>query len=163
VIRPERSGDEAAIAALTTQAFATAPHAGGNEARIIDALRAAGALTISLVAEKDGAIIGHAAFSPVHIDGATGWFGLGPVSVAPTHQRQGIADALIRLGLDLLGKAGASGCVVLGEPAYYGRFGFRADERLTFEGVPPEYFQSLLLSGEMPSGAVEYHESFFVE
>ncbi len=163
MIRPERPGDETAIAALTTEAFATAPHAGGNESRIIDALRAAGALTISLVAEDDGAIIGHAAFSPVYIDGATGWFGLGPVSVAPTHQRRGIADALIRLGLDLLAKAGASGCVVLGDPAYYGRFGFRADERLRFEGVPPEYFQTLLIGGEMPSGEVEYHAAFFVE
>lgn len=162
-IRAEQPGDIDAIRALTTAAFATAPHRSGTEAAILDGLRAAGALTLSLVAVEGDAIVGHVAFSPVTIDGAErGWFGLGPVSVRPDRQRGGIGSALIREGLRRLRASGAGGCVLLGDPAYYGRFGFAADPALVLEGVPPDYFMRLAFGGEVPAGTVRYHAAFGV-
>lgn len=162
ILRPETPADIPAIAALTTAAFAGAEHSSGTEAAIVDALRGAGALTLSLVAEDgDGQVLGHAAFSPVTIDGEDqNWFGLGPVSVAPELQGQGIGAALIADGLAQLRTSGAAGCVVLGDPAYYGRFGFVSDAGLTYPGVPAEYFQRLVLNGAVPTGTVTYHAGF---
>lgn len=161
-IRRERTGDETAIAALTTAAFREAPHSSGTEALIVEHLRAEGDLALSLVAQNaDQSIVGHVAFSPVAIsDGTRGWFGLGPVSVIPLRQRAGIGAALIREGLERLQAMGAQGCVVLGEPAYYGRFGFRHDPKLAFPGPPPEYFQALRLAGSEPAGTVAYAPAF---
>ena len=164
-IRLEQPGDADAIRALTTEAFATAPHSSGTEAAIVDGLRAAGELTLSLVAVEDGEtsgeILGHVAFSPVTIDGAEhGWFGLGPVSVRPGRQRGGIGSVLIREGLRRLRENGAAGCVLLGDPAYYGRFGFVNDPALVLEGVPPEYFMRLGFGAELPAGTVRYHAAF---
>ena len=164
-IRAEQPGDIGAIRALTTEAFATAPHRSGTEAAIVDGLRAAGALTLSLVAVTgdgtDKALLGHVAVSPVTIDGADrGWFGLGPVSVRPGRQRDGIGSALIREGLGRLRENGAGGCVLLGDPAYYGRFGFAADPALVLEGVPPESFMRLAFGGDVPAGTVRYHAAF---
>lgn len=160
-IRPEGAGDEAAIAELIGEAFACAEHSDGTEAAIVDRLRKAGALRISLVAVVDGEVAGHIAYSPVTIDGEhRGWFGLGPVAVMPDRQRSGVGVALIRKGLRQLQEQGAAGCVVVGEPAYYGRFGFAADPRLTYPGLPPLFFQALAFSGEMPAGTVAYHPAF---
>lgn len=160
-LRPEIPSDADAIRRLTDAAFRDAPHSDGTEAAIVDALRRVDALTVSLVAEADGAIVGHAAFSPVTIDGThSGWFGLGPVSVEPGRQRLGIGSALVRAGLDRLRAQGAAGCVVLGEPGYYGRFGFAADPRLRLAGVPPEYFQRLAFTDDVPAGEVAYHPAF---
>ncbi|MEA1672568.1 N-acetyltransferase [Nitrospirillum sp. BR 11163] len=166
ILRPETATDAPAIRALTDAAFKDAPHSGGTEAAIVDALRNAGALTVSLVAVQEGVIVGHVAFSPVTIDGRSGgWFGLGPVSVESIRQRRGIGGALIREGLRRLVAMGAEGCVVLGEPAYYSRFGFVADSRLRYPGVPPEYFQRLAFTGTGPAGTdpegeVAYHPGF---
>ena len=161
MIRAERAGDEHAIAALITETFATAPHSSGTEAKIVEDLRAAGALTVSLVAEQDGRIVGHIAFSPVTVAGEDrGWFGLGPVAVLPKHQAKGIGSALIEAGLAQLRDLGATGCVLLGDPAYYRRFGFGADPRLTFEGPPPEYFQALRLGDDAAEGEVAYQPAF---
>ncbi|WP_038364489.1 N-acetyltransferase [Bosea sp. UNC402CLCol] len=160
-IRPEQPADAAAIRALTTEAFAAAPHSSGTEAAIIDGLRAAGALTLSLVAVEDDEIVGHVAFSPVTIDGTErGWFGLGPVSVRPGRQRSGVGSELIREGLQRLREIGAGGCVLLGDPGYYGRFGFAADPALVLEGVPPEYFMRLAFGAGVPAGTVRYHAAF---
>ena len=162
LIRPETNADHEAIRALTTAAFAGAPHASGTEAAIIHALRAAGALALSLVAE-DGGVVGHIAFSPVTIDGQDcGWFGLGPVSVAPDRQGQGIGGALIREGLARLAASGAQGCVLLGDPGYYTRFGFATDPDLVLPDVPPEYFQRLVLAGTPARGTVSFHPGFYV-
>lgn len=157
----ERTGDEAAIRAVTRAAFIGQPHSEQTEAAIVDALRAAGALTVSLVAIDDGMLVGHVAFSPVTIDGADrGWFGLGPVSVAPGRQREGIGSRLIAGGLDDLKARGARGCVVLGDPGYYRHFGFEPRVGLTYADVPPEYFQALAFGGESARGKVEYHAGF---
>lgn len=160
-IRPERRQDIAAIHALTREAFANAPHRDGTEQNIVDALRAAGGLSVSLVAQDEGALVGHVALSPVELsDGSRDWYGLGPISVAPLHQGRGVGSALMRAALSALQERGAAGCVLLGDPAYYGRFGFRADPRLRLPGVPEAYFQACLLRGEWPDADVRYHEAF---
>lgn len=160
-IRPEQPGDEQAISSLITEAFERAEHSDGTEARIVERLRAAGALTISLVADEGGELAGHIAFSPVTIDGTdSGWFGLGPVAVRHDRQRDGIGSKMIRDGLDRLRQQGAAGCVLVGEAAYYGRFGFRAERQLVYPGIPPEYFQALPFGDGMPSGTVAYHPAF---
>ena len=161
LIRPETPADVAALAAVTQAAFLDAPHTDHNEQLILAGLREAGALTISLVAEMDGIIVGNVALSPVSIsDGTPGWFGLGPISVLPQWQGCGIGSALMRAALDTLSEGGASGCVVLGDPAYYRRFGFANDAGLVLPDVPPEYFMALALRPPAPRGTVAYHPAF---
>src|SRR5512140_1405980 len=95
VVRSETDADAATIADVTIAAFSTLPISNHTEQFIIAALRASKALTVSLVAELDGRVVGHIAFSPVAMsDGSPGWYGLGPVSVLPEYQRQGIGGAL---------------------------------------------------------------------
>ena len=160
-IRQERPGDEAAIRTLTDAAFRGVAFSNQTEAAIVEALRAASVLTISLVAVEAGKIVGHVAFSPVMIDGAGGdWYGLGPVSVRPDRQRSGIGQALVRDGLRRLGSMAAGGCVVLGDPGYYSRFGFQYDPELWYGDVPAGYFQRLILGGPAPKGEVHFHPSF---
>ncbi len=159
----ERPEHVEAIRFLTTAAFERAEHGSHMEAEIIDALRAAGALGLSLVAIDAGEPVGHAAFSPVMIDSAAGrWFGLGPLSVRPDRQGEGIGSALVRNGLEQLRSRGAEGCVVLGDPAYYGRFGFRGGSDLSFPDAPAQYFQWLSFTGRPVSGTVSYHPAFSV-
>ena len=162
IIRAERSADIPAIRAVVSTAFLDAPHSGGNEAAIVDGLRDAGALAVSLVAEHQGKVVGYVAFSPVTVGGGDShWYGLGPVAVLADKRRRGIAEALIKTGLERIAQMGARGCVVLGDPAYYGRFGFKSDPDLRFADVPAEYFQRLVISGEPPRGMIDYHRAFF--
>lgn len=163
-IRAETAADRQAIEAVTISAFLNAAHTSHSEQHIVSALRRAGKLSVSLVAESDGALIGHVAASPVTIsDGTPGWFGLGPISVVPQHQGHGIGSQLVRETLRLLRERGASGCVVLGEPQYYGRFGFRINPDLGLPGVPPEYFQALSFDSSEPRGIVSYDDAFQAE
>ena len=160
-IRAETPVDALAIEALTVAAFLNAPHTSHTEQHIVNALREAGNLTVSLVAEIEAVVVGHVAVSPVSISGgAAGWFGLGPISVLPRYQRSGIGSRLMREALRILRERGASGCVVLGEPEYYSRFGFQADPQLVLPGVPPQYFQAVAFDSPMPRGTVRYHEAF---
>src|SRR3990172_2019973 len=123
IIRNERESDVGVISEVTKEAFENHPHSNHTEQFIVDALRAANALTVSLVAEVDGKVVGHIAFSPVTIsDGSQNWYGLGPISVLPECQKQGIGKSLIDEGLSLLKALGAKGCVLVGEPKYYERF-----------------------------------------
>jgi len=161
VIRPETHGNIEAITNLTIAAFATLDVSNHTEQFVIEALRNAGALTISLVAELDGRVVGHIAFSPVTMsDGTSGWYGLGPVSVLPEFQRQGIGKALIREGLERLQAIGAKGCCLVGHPEYYRQFGFGNPQGLGLEGVPPEVFFALAFEGAIPTGTVSFHEAF---
>lgn len=163
IVRQENEGDADAIHEVTAAAFQGKPFSAGTEAHIVDALRAAGVLTISLVAEYHDEIVGHVAFSPVTINGQRGrWYGLGPVSVAPARQRKGAGTALIEAGLAQLRKLGAAGCVVLGDPGYYARFGFASDPALRYRGADAKYFQRLSFSGEVPVGEVAFHPAFDV-
>jgi putative acetyltransferase len=161
IIRNEVESDIEAIAEITKIAFASLAISQHTEQFIIAALRAAGALTVSLVAQIGRDVVGHVAFSPVTIsDGSPDWYGLGPVSVLPRHQRQGIGTALINEGLSLLKTRGAKGCMLVGEPAYYQRFGFRNLPALTLEGVPQQYFLALPFEDPTPTGAVTFHTAF---
>ena len=138
VIRNETPDDVCAITEVTIAAFKTLEISNHTEQFIIEALRAAKALTVSLVAEMDGRVIGHIAFSPVTIsDGTPNWYGLGPVSVLPEHQRKGIGKALIKEGLSRLKDMNAQGCCLVGHPDYYRKFGFKNMSGLVLEGVPP--------------------------
>lgn len=160
-IRTETPADVAAIEAVTAAAFLDAPHTDHTEHFIVNALRRAGQLFISLVAEDSDVIVGHVAISPVSIShGTSGWYGLGPISVAPERQRQGIGSQLMTEALARLRRSGAAGCVVVGEPRYYGRFGFKAEPALVLPDVPPEYFQAIAFRGEIPAGVVSYHDAF---
>jgi putative acetyltransferase len=160
-IRSERPADVEGIHAVTLAAFLDAPHTSHTEHIIVRELRRARHLTVSLVADFEGDIIGHVAISPVTIsDGAQGWFGLGPVSVAPKYQGRGLGSRLVREALNRLQALGGNGCVLVGEPAYYGRFGFRAAPALLLPDVPPQYFQALCLAGEMPTGTVTFDAAF---
>lgn len=160
-IRKEVSADISAIEAATVAAFRSAEHSSGAEQHIVAALRNAGQLAVSLVAEDQGQIVGHVAASPVTIsDGAANWYGLGPVSVVPERQGQGLGALLVTSALRELRALGAAGCVVLGEPGYYARFGFSPEPSLLLPGVPAQYFQAIVLQGAAPCGQVAYHASF---
>lgn len=163
-IRPEAPGDYAAIHDLTRRAFAPMPYAGGDEQDLIDQLRDAGALAISLVAELDGRIVGHVAFSPAFAaDGSEGWYALGPVSAEPALKHQGIGSAVINAGLNLLRKRDAAGCVLVGNPAYYRRFGFLPFPELCPDGEPAQFFQILPLCISEPNVVVGFHPLFHGE
>lgn len=161
VIRPEQDGDSPAIENVVEHAFRNAAHASGTERFIVRHLRVADALAVSLVALCDEEVAGYVAVSPVIVsDGSPDWLGLGPVAVLPRHQGLGIGSQLVREALRRLRNQGAAGCVVLGEPAYYGRFGFLPGTALRLEGVPSEYFQQLPFGGKHPAGTVTYHPAF---
>ena len=161
VIRSETGADVSAISEVTVAAFKTLEISNHTEQFIIAALRAAKALTVSLVGEADGRVIGHIAFSPVTIsDGTRDWYGLGPVSVLPEYQRQGVGKALIQEGLSRLKDMNAKGCCLVGHPDYYRKFGFKNMPELVLEGVPQEVFFALSFDGTTPHGTVTFHDGF---
>jgi putative acetyltransferase len=138
-IRDERPSDAAAISALTAAAFADLEISSHTEQYIVEALRAAAALSLSLVAEQNG---------------------LGPVSVLPAYQRGGAGSALINHGLARLRASGAAGCCLVGHPQYYPRFGFKNIAGLGLEGVPAEVFFALAFDEHYPQGQVSFHPAF---
>lgn len=161
VIRNESAADVGVITEVTVAAFKTLEISNHTEQFIVEALRAAGALTLSLVAEVDGRLVGHIAFSPLTIsDGTPDWYGLGPISVLPEYQRRGVGTALIRQGLARLRDLKAQGCCLVGHPQYYRRFGFENAPGLVLKGVPPEVFFALSFTGHYPQGEVTFHEGF---
>ena len=164
-LRHETPDDVAAIEAVTVAAFADAPHTSHIEQFIVRALRAAGELMLSIVAEEHGQIVVHVALSPVTITDdhgreAQGWYGLGPISVLPPRQGNGIGSRLMEQALSELRAMQAAGCVLLGDPAYYARFGFEAHAGLQLPGVPPGYFMTLAFDGPVPEGIAHYSDAF---
>ncbi len=160
-IRPERPGDEPAIHRVTKVAFANHPHSDGTEPAIIEILRATGDLSLSLVAELDGEIVGHVAFSPALLsNGEVGWQTLGPIAVDPDWQAHGIGRALLEAGAAHWRAAGAKGIVLLGSPDLYGRFGFVTGSPLHIEGPLAPYFQVLAITDEIPAASVEFAPAF---
>jgi len=161
IIRNEMASDIEAIAEVTIAAFRNLSVSNQTEQFIIKALRAANALTISLVAEIDGRVVGHIAFAPVTIsDGSLNWYGLGPVSVLPEYQKKGIGKSLIQKGLSLLKGIGGQGCILVGDPNYYKRFGFRNIPDLIHEGIPQEVFLALPFNENKPKGIVVFNKAF---
>jgi putative acetyltransferase len=161
ILRKETVADIEAITEVTIAAFKNHSISNHTEQFIINALRDADALTISLVAEIDGRVVGHIAFSPVIIsDGTKDWYGLGPVSVLPDYQKQGIGKFLINEGLSLLKDMGGKGCALVGDPNYYKRFGFKNYPELIHDGVPQEVFLALPFNEKVPQGTIIFHEGF---
>jgi putative acetyltransferase len=162
-IRPEQPGDVEAIREVVRLAFTGHPVSSGTESLIVDALRADGALELSLVCEVDRTVVAHIAFSAAAIgDSSSGWFLVGPVAVRPDHQGTGIGRTLIEASLDTMRTRGARGCVLVGDPALYSRFGFRRCSGVTWPGVPDEYVLCLPMSGEDPAGEIAFHPAFLV-
>jgi putative acetyltransferase len=157
-IRPETPADYPKIHGVVDAAFAQP-----DEADLVDRLRADRAVLLSLVAERAGEIIGHILFTRMHV-AETAAVALAPVAVAPSHQRQGIGDALIRRGLDLLREAGERIVIVVGHASYYPRFGFTTDLARAIESpFPPEVFMAMeLVPGALDGvrGAVRYPTAF---
>lgn len=164
VIRSEAPQDTDAIHEINVAAFRNHPCSHQTEHLIVEALRADGALAISLVAVRDGHTVGHIAFSEAVVgESGQAWFLLGPVAVLPALQRRDIGSALVVAGLDELRARGASGCVLVGDPGFYGRFGIRAYPGLTYEGVPDENVLCLPFGSAPPVGSVRAHEAFKIE
>ncbi len=161
IIRNETANDTNVIAAVTIAAFKTLAISQHTEQFIVEALRVANALTVSLVAEIEGRVIGHIAFSPATLsDGTPNWYGLGPVSVLPEHQRKGIGSQLIEEGLSRLKRLHAQGCCLVGHPEYYRKFGFTNVSGLVYEDVPAEFFFVQSFDGHLPQGTVAFHPAF---
>ena len=137
---------------------------GELEARIAESLFLNGEAVISLLAVKDGEPVGHLALSPIRIDGRpSSWLGMGPVAVRPAVQRQGIGTALIREALQMAEAERAGGVVVLGEPSFYGRFGFTPASQLGLActyPAPADAFMALQLKAAPPAGVVHYARAF---
>jgi putative acetyltransferase len=164
-ICPERPPDNSAIDQVTIAAFSGKPYASHTEHLIVDALRKTGGLSPSLVAEMEGRVVGHVAFSLVTINGMDqGWYGLDPISVLPEFQKQGIGTQLIRKGISMIRELGGRGCVLEGSPVYWQRFGFMTYPNLIYEGAPsPEYFMAHPFYGEVPNGKVQFNQAFYFD
>lgn len=165
LIREEQPEDRPAIYALTEEAFRGKPYAGGDEQDVVDRLRAQDALTISLVATDNDVVVGHIAYSPATVGDDErdhhGWYALGPVSVAPARQAEGIGGELIRAGESRLLSMAAAGCILTGDPNYYRRFGFEVMPNLSPSNEPGEYFQVKLLAGSLPDQSFAFHPAFY--
>lgn len=163
IVRPENTGDLQAIRRVNIEAFKTLAISKQTEHLVVEALREAGALEISLIAEQDGVVAGHIAFSRAGIGAAAQeWYLLGPVAVLPELQDQGIGSALVNAGLAALRARGANGCALVGDPACYTRFGFAQAPGVDCPGVPDENVLCLRFSGPMPRGELWHHPAFLI-
>ena len=164
IIRFEKIDDLLSISALTKKAFKDIEYSSHTEHLIVDALRQKEKLIISLVAlNEKNEVVGHVAISPVRLSTLEqGWYGLGPISVDPNVQGQGIGTALMQRVIHDLKMMGAKGCVLLGDPNYYQKFGFKPNTGLFLADVPIEYFQALSFSENIPKAEVFYDDAFYI-
>ena len=160
VIRRESITDRDAIRSLTARAFSGLSFSDGSEPLIIEALREANALALSLVAVLGDRIAGHVAFSEVGPPEQSGWFALGPVSVDPPLQRRGVGSQLIEAGLRTLREQDAKGCVLIGDHRYYHRFGFVVAPAFASPQYPSQHFQIVRFGDSLPEGPVTFHPGF---
>lgn len=158
----ETNADITAIHKLTQDAFRGRPYADGDEQEVIDRLRASNALTLSLLAFDNETLVGQITFSPASLeDGSAPWFALGPVSVTPARQGEGIGGLLIEQGLAEMQKLGALGCILTGNPDYYRRFGFQSAPANAPSNEPAEYFMLRLIAEAEPAGRFSFHPAFY--
>lgn len=156
-IREEALRDAQAVFDLTQAAYAPMPFADGNEADLPARLRADGMLTLALVAEEAGRIVGEVAFSPAALSGSDGqWHALGPISVAPDRQRQGIGRALVAEGLSRLRAAGSDGVVLIGNPEVYHHYGFASFPGLTYRDLDTSLVMAHAFGDRQPSGEIAF-------
>ena len=159
LIRDETAADIPAISRLVTEALLMLAQSTGTEARIVEKLRAEGALALSLVAEEAGEVIGYLAASAARVGTQDGWALIGPLAVSPSRHRRRIGTDLMEEALRRL-QATSQGAALVGDPAYYGRFGFRAFPGLYVSGCPPEVVQALPFDGTVPRGELVHHPAF---
>lgn len=163
-IRAEKTADIEAIYEVNKLAFGKAA-----EAELVNKLREADAIIISLVAVKDEKIVGHALFSPITIEDhdsqTAAGVALGPIAVHPDYQRQGVGSLLIQAGIQQLRDAGHNALIVLGHADYYPRFGFAPASQFNITSeyhVPDEVFMAQMLdkTAIAPAGLAKYHPAF---
>jgi len=160
-IRHEQPSDILGIYQLTADAFAPMAFSDGTEPAVIDALRLAGELTLSLVAIKKHVLVGHIAFSPITVGSSSNnWYGLGPISVLPELQHTGIGSGLIKEGFRMLRDKQAEGCALIGNPNYYSRFGFISDGNVHYKSVPDKNVQWISFNDKRPTGQLEFSAAF---
>lgn len=159
LIRNETAGDIPAIGRVVTEALLMLAQSTGTEAAIVQRLRADGALALSLVAEDEGEVVGYLAASEASVGTQHGWGLIGPLAVLPSRHRQGIGSALMSEALRRLRET-SRGAALVGDPAYYGRFGFRAFPGLVVAGCPAEVVQALPFDGTEPRGELIHHPAF---
>lgn len=159
LIRNEIDRDASAIRRVVTEAMKVLPQSTGTEAAIVDRLRADNALSLSLVAEDGGEVVGYLAASDARIGAVPGWGLIGPVAVLPAQHGQGIGSALMDEAIRRL-RAGCKGAALVGDPGYYGRFGFRGFPGLRLGDVPPRFVQTLPFDGSEPEGELIHHPAF---
>ena len=173
IIRREHPRDHDAVRAVHLAAFTRDPVSGAVrapvdvvEARLVDGLREdAGFLPhLSLVAERDGVVTGHVLVTRGWLEPAGApVLGLGPLGVLPAAQGSGVGTALVHSVLAVAEAAGETLVALLGDPAYYGRFGFRAAEELGVRSPEPlwgRHFQARWLAGPRTGGTFRYAEPF---
>ncbi len=161
IIRSERPDDHIAIGDVIRRAFSGMPYADGDEDALVETLRRANALSVSLVAESADRVVGQVTLSPATAsDGTPGWYALGPLAVLPAHQRGGLGAGLVQAGLQAIAERGANGCILTGNPAYYARFGFGPSPSNAPPGEPVEFFMIKLLDGRQPVGPIFFHPAF---
>lgn len=164
LVRPEVTSDVADVRHVNIEAFRDHPISRQTEHLIVDTLRAAGALVVSLVAVWEDRVVGHIALSKAIIgSSANGWYLLGPIAVLPSLQGHGIGSVLVEAGLEELRARVAVGCVLVGDPGFYSRFGFSTFPGLVHDGVPQEYVLALPFTDDEPAGSVRAHEAFMIE
>ncbi|MBQ2262740.1 MAG: N-acetyltransferase [Loktanella sp.] len=159
LIRNETVDDIPEIRAVVTEAMTMLAQSTGTEAQIIDRLREDKALALSLVAEDDGKVVGYLAVSQALVGAQDSWGLIGPLAVLPSRHGQGIGSTLIAETIRRL-RMTFQGAVLVGDPRYYGRFGFRAYPELGVGAIPPEFVQALTFGVAEPRGEVIHHPAF---
>lgn len=162
LIRNETVGDIPAIRRVVTDALKKLVQSTGTEAAIVEKLREDDALVLSLVADEGGEVIGYLAASTAQVGMQGGWSLIGPLAVLPSRHRQGIGSALMAEAINRL-RPSMRGIALVGDPAYYGRFGFRSFPRLSVRGCPPEVVQALTFEDIEPRGELFHHQAFGLE
>ncbi len=161
-VRDERPSDHFAILELTLRAFASMTFSDHTEQDMIERLRQRGRLVLSKVVDHDGQIVGHVAFSRMlNGDEFTEWYALGPIAVEPAHQRKGVGSDLIKSCVEELRSSGALGIALVGDPAYYSRFGFTVSPEHVPPGEPAQYFQLLKFKDHAPVHALAFDPAFY--
>lgn len=146
---------------LLFEAFSGHPHSVQNEYEIVEKLRSSHSL-ITEITDYDGDLLtGYCAFSPLLLNGKPAkWAGAGPLAVLPGYQNKGMGTALMQEGIRKLQSLGYEGCVLVGDPVFYSRFGFMPHQDMILENIPAEYFLVLSFSGIIPKAKVAFHPAF---